>query len=352
MTTAFTQLLLQWNKTSNDRPMPWKGELDPYKIWLSEIILQQTRVEQGWAYYEKFIKKYPTIFQLAKAKDEQVFKLWEGLGYYNRCRNLLHTARCIVKQYKGTFPKTYDELLALKGIGPYTASAITSFAYNLPYAVVDGNVYRVFSRYYGISLPIDTNEGIKYFNQVAGENLALKTAGIYNQALMDFGATVCKPSAPLCSDCVLQKGCIAFATNQINLLPIKLKQIQKKKRQFDFFVFNFKEQLMIQKRGTEDIWAGLYQFYLVQNDGLPKDNAVYLKQVLQQQLGITKKELLRTNISAPVNQLLTHQQLTVRFIQVDLKTKPAALSKGLWMPKAKLRTYPFPKIIVEFLRQL
>jgi len=349
MTTAFTQLLLQWNKTSNVRPMPWKGESDPYKIWLSEIILQQTRVEQGWAYYEKFVKNYPNIFQLAKAKDEQVFKLWEGLGYYNRCRNLLHTARYIVKEYKGVFPKTYEELLALKGIGPYTAAAIASFAFNLPYAVVDGNVFRVFSRYYGISLPIDTSEGIKHFNQVANENLAKKTAGIYNQALMDFGATVCKPSAPLCSACLLQKKCVAFATNQINLLPIKLKQIQKKKRQFDFFIFNFKEQYMIQKRGGEDIWAGLYQFYLVQNEGLPKDNAVYLQQVLQQQLGIAKKELLQTIVSKPVNQLLTHQQLTVRFIQVALKTKPAALSKALWVPKAKLRSYPFPKLIVDFL---
>jgi len=352
MISPFTQLLLQWNKTSNDRPMPWKGESDPYKIWLSEIILQQTRVEQGWAYYEKFVKKYPTIFQLAKAKDEQVFKLWEGLGYYNRCRNLLHTARYIVKEYKGVFPKTYEELLALKGIGPYTAAAIASFAFNLPYAVVDGNVFRVFSRYYGISLPIDTSEGIKHFNQVANENLAKKTAGIYNQALMDFGATVCKPSAPLCSACVLQKKCVAFTTNQINLLPIKLKQIQKKKRQFDFFIFNFNEQYMIQKRGGEDIWAGLYQFYLVQNDALPKDNTNYLQQVLQQQLGMAKKELVQTIISKPVNQLLTHQQLTVRFIQVALKTKPAALSKALWVPKNKLQAYPFPKLIVDFISQL
>jgi A/G-specific adenine glycosylase len=351
MSTQFTQLLLQWNKTSNHRPMPWKGELDPYKIWLSEIILQQTRVEQGWAYYEEFVKKFPTIFQLAKAKDEQVFKLWEGLGYYNRCRNLLHTARYIVKENKGVFPNTYDALLTLKGIGPYTAAAIASFAFNLPHAVVDGNVFRVFSRYYGITLPMDTNEGIKYFNLVAKENLAIKTAGKYNQALMDFGATVCKPSAPLCSVCVLQTGCVAFATNQINLLPIKLKQMQKKKRQFDFFIFNFNENYLIQKRGGEDIWAGLYQFYLVQNDGLPKDNTIYLKQVLQDQLGIAKKDLVQTSISKPVNQLLTHQQLTVRFIQVTLKTKPDALSKALWVPKSKLRTYPFPKLIVDFLNQ-
>jgi A/G-specific adenine glycosylase len=218
MITPFTQLLLKWDKSSNHRPMPWKGETDPYKIWLSEIILQQTRVEQGWDYYEKFVKKYPTIFKLAMAKDEEVFKLWEGLGYYNRCSNLLHTARWIVKEYKGVFPNTYDTLLALKGIGPYTASAIASFAFNLPYAVVDGNVFRVFSRYYGITLATDSKEGIQFFNEVAHENLATKNAGIYNQALMDFGATICKPMGPLCNACVMQKNCVAFNTNQIHLL--------------------------------------------------------------------------------------------------------------------------------------
>ncbi len=195
--------------------MPWKGEKDPYKIWLSEIILQQTRVEQGWAYYEKFIITYPTIQHLAKAKENDVFKLWEGLGYYNRCRNLLFTAKYIVNELDGVFPKTYEGLIALKGVGPYTASAIASFAYNLPHAVVDGNVYRVFSRYYGIHTPIDTKEGLIQFNKIAFENLANKKAGIYNQALMDFGATVCKPMAPLCADCIMQSSCNAYKLNKV-----------------------------------------------------------------------------------------------------------------------------------------
>ena len=224
--------------------MPWKGEKDPYKIWLSEVILQQTRVEQGRAYYEKFIDQFPTIQDLAKAKDEKVFKLWEGLGYYNRCRNLLHTARQITKDQKGVFPNTYDSLLSLKGVGPYTAAAIASFAFNLPYAVVDGNVFRVLSRFYGIATPIDTKEGLQIFNELADKNLAEKTPGTYNQAIMDFGATVCKPSTPDCSTCNLSAKCVAFNVNKVNQLPVKLKRITKKKRHFDFFCFNYNGQWM------------------------------------------------------------------------------------------------------------
>ena len=351
MSTSFTRLLLKWNKNSNHRPMPWKGEPDPYKIWLSEIILQQTRVEQGWSYYEKFIRKYPSITKLAKAKDEEVFKLWEGLGYYNRCRNLLHTARLIVKEYNGVFPSTYDNLLALKGVGPYTAAAIASFAFNLPYAVVDGNVFRVFARFYGIAKAIDTKEGIQLFNKVAAQNLAINKAGIYNQALMDFGATVCKPMGPLCSQCIMQKDCVAFNNNQINLLPFKLKQIKKRKRNFDFFIFIHKNSCLIQKRGQDDIWAGLYQFYLVENDALVAVNAKYLNQVLQNQLAIESSQILNTITSAPMRQLLTHQSLAVRFIEVTLKTKPAAFSNAVWVSKTKLSNYPFPKIIVDYLKQ-
>jgi len=237
MNTIFTDLLLKWDKKSNHRPMPWKGEKDPYKIWLSEIILQQTRVEQGWSYYEKFISTYPNIHLLAKAKENEVFKLWEGLGYYNRCRNLLFTAKHIVTTFNGIFPSNYEDLLKLKGVGPYTAAAIASFAFNLPHAVVDGNVFRVFARYYGIHTPTDTKEGLTIFNKIASENLAFKKAGIYNQALMDFGATVCKPMSPLCGDCVMQNTCAAFAQKTVGQLPIKEKVIQKKKRYFDYFLF-------------------------------------------------------------------------------------------------------------------
>lgn len=204
--------------------MPWKGEKDPYKIWLSEIILQQTRVEQGLSYYNNFIKTFPDIQQLAKAKDEKIFKLWEGLGYYTRCRNLIASARFVAKEKKGKFPDSYEEIKALKGVGPYTAAAISSFAFNLPHAVVDGNVFRVLARVFGIDKPTDTTEGKKYFTQLAEELLDKKRPGLYNQAIMDFGAMICKPASPLCATCCFKKHCIAFQRDRINELPVKEKK--------------------------------------------------------------------------------------------------------------------------------
>jgi len=331
--------------------MPWKGEKNPYKIWLSEIILQQTRVEQGWAYYEKFVKTFPTIQLLANAKDEKVFKLWEGLGYYNRCRNLLFTARFIVHDLKGKFPTTYDQLLELKGIGPYTASAIASFAYNLPHAVVDGNVFRVFARFYGIHTPTDTKEGIKIFNEIADKNLSKTSAGIYNQALMDFGATVCKPMAPICAACVMQKKCVAFQKNQVNQLPIKLKVIQKKKRYFDFFIFQLNDQILIQKREAGDIWQDLFQFYLVENESIVKATPTYFEEVLNAQLAIAKTNAKVEKKSIGYHQQLTHQLLDVRYFSIRLKSIPAVFAKALWVKRSEIKKYPFPKIINQFLEQ-
>src|SRR5882757_84990 len=202
----FSDHLLKWHKGKNDRKMPWKGEKNPYKVWLSEVILQQTRVQQGWAYYENFLKAFPTIHDLAIAPEQKVFKLWEGLGYYSRCRNLIATAKKIDAEYNGQFPNTYGEILALKGIGPYTAAAIASFAFRLPHAVVDGNVTRVLSRYFGISTPIDTTAGKKLFTELADALLDKEQADIYNQAIMDLGATICLPRNPLCTACMHQSG--------------------------------------------------------------------------------------------------------------------------------------------------
>jgi A/G-specific adenine glycosylase len=330
--------------------MPWKGEKDPYKIWLSEIILQQTRVEQGWAYYEKFLKNFPTIFQLAAAKDEKVFKLWEGLGYYNRCKNLLFTARQIVKEFKGKFPNSYEDLLLLKGVGPYTASAIASFAYNLPHAVVDGNVFRVFSRFYGIATPIDTKEGIAIFNKIAFENLSKTQAGIYNQALMDFGATICKPMAAQCPSCVMQKKCMAFTQNQVNLLPVKLKSIQKKNRFFDFFIFKYEDQLLIQKRGDGDIWSNLFQFYLIENERVATIDKKYIQKFILEPLAIASKNIISLLPSTVYKQTLTHQQIAARFIIIQLDKKPALFAKALWVKKEGFKKYPFPKIVNDFLK--
>lgn len=338
--------------------MPWKGEKDPYKIWLSEIILQQTRVEQGWAYYEKFVKTFPTIQDLAKAKDEKVYKLWEGLGYYNRCKNLIYTARQIVAENNGIFPSDYPSLLALKGIGPYTAAAIASFAYNLPYAVVDGNVFRVFSRFYGIEIPIDSKEGIDTFNKVADQNLSKLNAGIYNQALMDFGATICKPMAPSCSSCIMQKKCVAFLDNKVNQLPIKSKSIQKKKRHFDFFCFTYKGKWLIQKRSEGDIWSGLYQFYLIENTALPIITSAYLKQVCGDQLGIKPSQIAegfdlkasdKTKVSIIYHQTLTHQLLQARFIKIELEILPSIFTNASWVNTKQMSKFPFPKIINDFL---
>jgi len=352
MAKQFTDLLLEWDKDQNDRVMPWKGEKDPYKIWLSEIILQQTRVEQGWAYYEKFIHHFPTIFDLAKAKEEKVFKLWEGLGYYNRCRNLLFTAKLIVKEYKGIFPSTYENLLVLKGIGPYTASAIASFAFNLPHAVVDGNVYRVLARFYGIDTPTDSKEGLLQFNTLASQNLSKKFPGQYNQAIMDFGATVCKPALPNCNDCILQNKCVAFSLNKVNQLPVKIKSIQKKKRNFDFYCFEYKNTWLIQKRTAKDIWQDLHQFYLIEQDSFLPITEASILDVLKTQLTIASKAIDASGIRifSPYKQQLTHQTIQARFIVIPLKTMPKSLSNASWVSVKQLQKLAFPKLLNEFLQ--
>src|SRR4030095_3299602 len=235
---SFTRLLLRWNRQKNKREMPWKGEKDPYKIWLSEIILQQTRVEQGIEYYHRFIKKFPDIRQLAKANDKLIFKLWEGLGYYSRCRNLISTARLISQEFDGRFPTTFDDIRQLRGVGPYTAAAISSFAFNLPHAVIDGNVSRVLSRVFEIMKPVDSTEGKKIIVSLAGELLDKDEPGVYNQAIMDFGAVVCKPLVPLCSNCVFKKICLAFRNDHVKKLPLKSKRIIIKERWFYYFVLS------------------------------------------------------------------------------------------------------------------
>lgn len=338
---------MQWHLNSNKRQMPWKGEKNPYKIWLSEVILQQTRVGQGWSYYERFVETYPTVVTLANAKDDDVFKLWEGLGYYNRCKNLLFTARQINKERRGVFPKTYDELLFLKGIGPYTAAAIASFAFNLPYAVVDGNVFRVLSRVFGMEIPIDSAEGKKEFTKLANEVLDKEQPGVYNQAIMDFGAVVCKPVAPLCSTCVAQEICIAYRQGKVNYLPIKDKIILKKHRWFYYFLFEFDGKLLVNKRTRKDIWENLFEFYLLETDEQLKwtDNMVF--QWMNEQFNITNAEVL--HISETTKQQLTHQQIKGQFIKVKLYKIPVPLAHYQWQPIKRISELAFPKFINQYL---
>ena len=232
----FFEFLIKWNRNKNKREMPWKGERDPYKIWVSEIILQQTRVQQGLAYYNRFISAWPDVKSLARAKEQDVYKLWEGLGYYSRCTNLIASAKYICDELNGMFPETHEEILSLKGIGDYTAAAIASFAFNQPYAVVDGNVFRVLARFFGIKTPVDSTAGKKLFRSLANSLIDKKEPAEYNQAIMDFGAVVCKPVLPLCQECPLQKKCIACQKNFVSILPIKEKGIKIRQRFFNYLV--------------------------------------------------------------------------------------------------------------------
>lgn len=343
----FTQQLLQWHKNDNKRLMPWKGEKDPYKIWLSEIILQQTRVEQGLSYYEKFIQQFPTIKNLANAQDEVVFKLWEGLGYYNRCKNLLHTARLICETYQGTFPTQYDAILALKGIGPYTAAAIASFAFNLPYAVVDGNVFRVLARVFGINTATDSTAGKIQFTELANRVLHPEQPALHNQAIMDFGAVVCKPFNPLCYTCVFNTTCIAKQEGLVNQLPVKEKVLLKKKRFFSYFVFEYQGSLLIKKRTNSDIWQNLHEFYLVESAEAIFWNPQLVAESLLQQLGIEKADIV--HISPIYAQQLTHQKIQGQFVKIVLKAIPKPLQQYQLVALKDIGTWAFPKFINQYL---
>jgi A/G-specific adenine glycosylase len=343
----FTTTLLQWNKTTNNRPMPWKGEKDPYKIWLSEIILQQTRVEQGWEYYNRFVATFPTVQKLAAAPDTKVFKLWEGLGYYTRCKNLIATAKFISKENKGKFPATYEDILGLKGVGPYTAAAIASFAYNLPFAVVDGNVFRVLSRFFNDNTPIDSTQGKKLFADLANELLDKKQAGIYNQAVMDFGAVVCKPKLPLCNDCPLQKNCGAYLNGQVNVLPVKEKKVGQKTRWFFYFIINEAAKTYVRKRGSKDIWENLYEFVLIESPA--STDLLQLKQTSEFKKLFGKTLLEVITISKIYSQKLTHQTIHGQFITIK-PNKPLALDNYELASSKAMADLPFPKLITTYLK--
>jgi A/G-specific adenine glycosylase len=338
----FTKQLLLWNVEANGRKMPWKGEKNPYRIWLSEIILQQTRVEQGWDYYQRFIRKYPTIKKLASADETEVFKLWEGLGYYRRCKFLIESAKYIAKNLNGNFPDQYESIIKLKGVGPYTAAAIASFAFNLPYAVVDGNVYRILSRYFGISIPIDSDDGIKYFAGFSAELLDKSWPGIYNQSIMDFGATVCKP-VPLCLDCPLQKKCFAFKSNTIELYPVKKKKPVRKIRWFYYIIAEYDHHILIKKREQKDIWQNLHEMILHESK-----EELSIDQLNQS--GVFKKITRHASIidiSESYQQHLTHQTIKGRFIHVKLSIRPRLNGYKLENRSAILKL-AFPKYITGY----
>lgn len=345
----FASRLLKWNREKNKRAMPWKGEKDPYRIWLSEIILQQTRVGQGLKYYEAFVESFPDIHTLAQAPDEKVFKLWEGLGYYSRCRNLLHTARFISQERDGIFPSDYLSIKNLKGVGPYTAAAIASFAYMLPYAVVDGNVSRVFSRIYGIGEPVNSARGKKIFESLASELLDKKDPATYNQALMDFGATICKPALPLCGECVFRDICLAYVEKKIPEFPVKEKKSKSRERWFHYLVFHLGNKIAIRQRTGKDIWQNLYEFPNMES-GRPRSDEKILTELRMRKL--VPANVKRIGFSEKFRQQLTHQTIDAQFLHIRLDKKPKELKALIWISLEEAEKIAFPKMIRQYLSRL
>ena len=270
----FTSKLLAWY-AQYKRDLPWRHSKGPYAVWLSEVILQQTRVAQGLPYYERFLAQYPTVKDLANANEDEVLKLWQGLGYYSRARNLHKAAKEVAYQQNGIFPNTYKKLIALPGVGPYTASAIASICFDAPAAVVDGNVYRVLARYFDIEIPINKPEGVRYFQELAQSLIDTKAPGIYNQAIMEFGAMQCTPKQPLCTSCPLEESCQSRANNSVASRPQKIKAKAIKNRFFHYLVpFDSKQNTLLQRREGKDIWHGLYEFPLLEADCILTEKAL------------------------------------------------------------------------------
>ena len=339
---VFSQKILIWY-AENKRDLPWRRTRNPYKIWLSEIILQQTRVVQGTPYYLKFIEHFPTVYDLAEADEEQILKLWQGLGYYSRGRNLHTTAKMIVNEYDGKFPDNYKELLKLKGIGDYTASAIASICFNEAQPVVDGNVYRVLSRYYGISKPINSTEGVKYFKKLATKVMNSESIRDYNQGIMEFGAIQCAPKKPNCLLCPLNNGCVALQKNKLTELPVKIKKTKVRNRYFNYLVIIDRDnKTQLQQRKGKGIWQNLWEFPLLESK-----KKITLEKVKQQLLKVVNihgdYEVLQHTTDVIVHKL-SHQHLYTRFWIVKTDTK---LEEALTF--RELENYPVPVLIADFI---
>ena len=328
----FAVTLLQWFK-NNGRSLPWRETKDAYAIWLSEVILQQTRIVQGMSYWERFMAQWPTVNDLAAATENEVLKAWQGLGYYSRARNL-HTAAQQVMELGG-FPQTFKELKTLKGVGDYTAAAIASIAFGEPVAVVDGNVYRVLSRYYGIETPIDSTEGKKEFQALAQSLLPINEPADYNEAIMDFGATQCTPNSPHCSACPLCETCVAFRKQRINDLPVKSKKVKQRERHFTYLCIEYEGKIAIHQRGAGDIWQGLWEFPQEEHLTSSEDSAWK-----------TEAQLLQKG----VKHILTHQILLADIYLWRPKIRPQLPPEFIWIEKQDLENYALPRLIEILLK--
>jgi A/G-specific adenine glycosylase len=341
--------LIKWYK-QNARDLPWRNSSDPYKIWLSEIILQQTRVAQGLPYYEKFVAVFPTVFDLAKAPEQKVLKLWQGLGYYSRARNLHHAAKQIVKEYKGIFPNEFNELKKLKGVGDYTAAAIVSFCFNKPHAVVDGNVYRVLARLFAIETPVDSTEGKKEFAQLADEMLNKKNPGTYNQAIMEFGARYCVPANPNCGECIFNDVCLSGRVRKARSFPVKTSKTEIRTRYFEYFFLTHKKNTFIQKRTEKDIWQNLFQLPMLEFSKKTPEKIVLEKLGKEIFKSTALKFELKRAFAVKKHQL-SHQTILARFWHINL-VKEHSLSQYKKISVKTIKKYPFPVLIDNHLQEI
>jgi A/G-specific adenine glycosylase len=326
---SFADTLIRWYE-EHKRDLPWRGETDPYKIWVSEIILQQTRVQQGWDYYLQFIDNFPNVKALAEAEEERVLKVWQGLGYYSRARNMHAAAREIMTKHGGQFPRDYDKILALKGIGPYTAAAIASIAFQLPYPAVDGNVIRIVSRIFGICDDVTQPAVVKRITDIFGKHIDPERPGIFNQAAMDFGATQCTPRNPQCEKCPFNTTCYAQNNQLTDTLPIKLKKTELKHRFFHYSIYLSDNKTIIEKRTGTDIWRNLYQFPLVETTSDSHDNKAAYQ----------------------LREVLSHQIIHAYFYLKAVKKLPKTTENQVIIDFENIYRYPMPKIMTEFLKLL
>lgn len=345
-TLFFTRTLVQWGQM-NPRQLAWKGEKDPYRIWLSEIIMQQTRAEQGSPYYLAFIHRFPTLADLAQADDEEVYRLWQGLGYYNRCRNMLETARILMEEHGGQLPESYEGLLRLKGIGPYTAAAIASLAFDLPHAVVDGNVIRVLSRFFGLRLDPRKTDSKTHLLELAQTVMDPADPARYNQAIMDFGATVCKPAQPHCASCPLAEQCTALACGTVEELPLKVRKRPVIIRHFYYFLLLYHGDTWIRKRLGKDIWQNLYEFCLVEASGPSEPERLLFRDFLPS--GLAPGTVKLRQASAPYVHKLSHQTIVAQFLQLELKYGPELEPEWIRVHLNDLDSYAMPRLITRYL---
>ena len=343
----FHKILSSWFK-ENKRILPWRDINSPYHVWISEIILQQTRVEQGISYYLRFIDRFPDIKTLAVASEEDVLLMWQGLGYYSRARNLHHAARQIMKDFNGQFPDSYNNILTLKGIGEYTASAISSISFGLPYAVIDGNVFRVLSRIFGVNTPIDTTIGKKEFSILANSLLDKRDPGVFNEAMMEFGALQCVPRKPSCSICPFMNQCIAYQKNQIEQLPVKSKQPEQKNRYFNYLFINCEDKYYLHKREEKDIWHNMYQFPLIETKTDLGETEVISTNFFKEY--INGSEAIIESVTPRIIHQLTHQKLHIRFFTIRINV-PIKNPKWILISDKQVSDYPFPNPIYNYLKR-